>query len=1232
MKWLIWLIQRQLQYPYPLNLSTFQFRSQFKQFITSFHSSLLVQSIQPPSSSASTSISSSSSLAYRNEMDDIVLLFRFGYFDLLDHLFHTIALQIKETQSNAFMKSHSSSSIHSHPIATIQIPIQKLIQTYFITQQQLQSTSICSLSPTPSPSSSTSSSSRAEFLFTTPSPSPSSPTASTELKFTSFEEQLVRKALETQEIQLNFLTSATEQTHFLQLIHQFRSLHQTPSIQFYYSSSSSSFTPSSLDIASFQYYQALLQTPIHLNTSDITFALISKTQDQLLACIKSHFPQISWNWSVFQTLALPFWYKRETGFRELVERMLRQEYLASKDLDLCSIFYIALDKKQVLSGLYRVNKQTAVAHLLTNDFQQERWQNAAIKNAHVLRTQQRYQLAAAFFLLANHIEQALATSLLADPSFTLAITIARLCSAEQAFENLLKDRILPQAKLDKDVWMEFIVYWHLNQQQQAIDRLLKVECMIRLNQCTLQKKKNVSYLWMEMLMKYLDLEYKNCTIDEEKMQVIQHLRHLQLIDEGYGTIAFHQSFLYSNEKMSDKEIFCKTMIEMEMKMIDKHNWFGYDFEERMRRVFLYLKELVDMDVKKLRRDCSTYVKSISGYELIWYHHIKDNEDEEDEEMMKKLYELVDEVIEAIDVLSTTSFTLSSHHTITSLFPSSSSVDDGLKKMLEMNEMLMKYLITHFQQPKPNRKWIPLRMLTATIVSGLTTLFLHFPLPICCSNTTFTILFPHLNPQHQPKEDHCELLCHLLQQPKDKEDDESQFEKDLKNWFELNQSFQAIVYGANKDDDDDADECPFKQLFGCFLIAAMKDHIERIRLLPTEERDGMEEKKCFRLNQIWQSYLNQHLITQQIPLLQSFIQASPFTFPSNTSQYSCSCQASGDAEEDDDEADDDGCEWQQLVKRFPYDDILPSITLLIEKATKRFRKHVHWGYLADIKDLSSPIASPKSSSSSPIRQKKPFLPLTSHSSSSVIEDGLAESFQSEVLFKTSDNSNIRSICCLNPPNEKESEDEAFVYCSIKGLHTLEHQQHPREDEEENQYHLQHTFTDSIPSSSPTPPASSSSSITKYTTVEAHPSSAYIAAGTSKGGIQFYDVQSHTAIASFEMQGKAITRIRFGNLGKQIGACNYGKGDLALWQFSAQDFHPEPYAMFKCHNRGTKDFTFLNSTSSVASVGASTKQENLCLWDVLLPPSKALIASPTCHTGGASSLVFSARHQVSKMQSA
>ena len=74
-------------------------------------------------------------------------------------------------------------------------------------------------------------------------------------------------------------------------------------------------------------------------------------------------------------------------------------------------------------------------------------------------------------------------------------------------------------------------------------------------------------------------------------------------------------------------------------------------------------------------------------------------------------------------------------------------------------------------------------------------------------------------------------------------------------------------------------------------------------------------------------------------------------------------------------------------------------------------------------------------------------------------------------------------------------------------------------------------------------------------------------------------------------------------------------------------PLPFSRLQCHSRRGGDLCFVDSPVVLATVGLSQKagQSSLCLWDTLLPPSRALIAACSAHAEGGRCVVHSPADQ-------
>lgn len=79
-----------------------------------------------------------------------------------------------------------------------------------------------------------------------------------------------------------------------------------------------------------------------------------------------------------------------------MEFVARNEYTKTEEKNPinCSLYYLALRKKNILQGLWRMatwhREHAATQRLLANDFRETRWKTAALKNAYALLGRRRF--------------------------------------------------------------------------------------------------------------------------------------------------------------------------------------------------------------------------------------------------------------------------------------------------------------------------------------------------------------------------------------------------------------------------------------------------------------------------------------------------------------------------------------------------------------------------------------------------------------------------------------------------------------------------------------------------------------------------------------------------------------------------------------------------------------------------------------------------------------------------
>lgn len=132
-------------------------------------------------------------------------------------------------------------------------------------------------------------------------------------------------------------------------------------------------------------------------------------------------------------------------------------------------------------GSYRNAGDERMTNFFKNDFTQHRWSTAALKNAFALLGKQRFEHAAAFFLLANKLWDAVevCVSRLHDPQ--LALVIVRLFEGDggPTYNRFLKEQILGiqcESKADLEPhpnpFLRSIAYWLIQDYSQSMETLL----------------------------------------------------------------------------------------------------------------------------------------------------------------------------------------------------------------------------------------------------------------------------------------------------------------------------------------------------------------------------------------------------------------------------------------------------------------------------------------------------------------------------------------------------------------------------------------------------------------------------------------------------------------------------------------------------------------------------------------------------------------------------------------
>ncbi|KAI7875760.1 hypothetical protein K492DRAFT_136166 [Lichtheimia hyalospora FSU 10163] len=235
-------------------------------------------------------------------------------------------------------------------------------------------------------------------------------------------------------------------------------------------------------------FTALLENFYHLNkvvpeeekapglgSRDLVWALHSQSQDLLLErCTRLCDGKLLWQDA--RALGIFLWLQKAEVVTEQMTMIARNTYLSKdiKDPVDCTLFYLALRKKTLLQTLWRTayhhKEHNIMVKFLANDFSEPRWQKAAAKNAFVLLGKQRFEYAAAFFLLADKLKDAVGVILKNLKDYHLAIAICRVYDGDNSplLRDILTTHVLPHAIETNDRWLVSIVYTLLDEKREAL--------------------------------------------------------------------------------------------------------------------------------------------------------------------------------------------------------------------------------------------------------------------------------------------------------------------------------------------------------------------------------------------------------------------------------------------------------------------------------------------------------------------------------------------------------------------------------------------------------------------------------------------------------------------------------------------------------------------------------------------------------------------------------------------
>lgn len=221
-----------------------------------------------------------------------------------------------------------------------------------------------------------------------------------------------------------------------------------------------------------------------VGTLNIVWAFHSESEEELLNLIPSY-SKGQLKWATLKELGVGWWLRNISLLKQCIEKLAKAAYQQQQDPLDAAIYYLAMKKKSLVWGLFRSQRDEKMTAFFANNFNENRWRKAALKNAFVLLGKQRFEHAVAFFLLANSLNDAIEVCLNKLEDIQLALIIARLYEADDTasfmYKKLLYEHILgcdadgnnqDLSKAHPDPFLRSMALWILKDYSGSLNTLL----------------------------------------------------------------------------------------------------------------------------------------------------------------------------------------------------------------------------------------------------------------------------------------------------------------------------------------------------------------------------------------------------------------------------------------------------------------------------------------------------------------------------------------------------------------------------------------------------------------------------------------------------------------------------------------------------------------------------------------------------------------------------------------
>jgi hypothetical protein len=284
---------------------------------------------------------------------------------------------------------------------------------------------------------------------------------------------------------------------------------------------------------------------VGIGTSNYAWAYHSECEQELLNAIPKVLNGNDLKWPELRQYGVGWWIKNCNVLRLLVEKLAKCSFQSKNDPLDGALYYLSMKKKGVLWGLFKTAKDSKMTDFFKNDFNEQRWQTAALKNAYALLGKQRFEHAASFFLLAGKLKDAIEICLHNMHDIQLAFIIIRLyetdvdqanayikqiiCTEILGFNQKSKKYEIKNAS--KDPFLRSIAYWYLKEYNLALSTLYDVDFINKnLNENGDSSKTHAASTISDVFNFYAFLKNHPLVVREQSIKATNKISEYQLQD------------------------------------------------------------------------------------------------------------------------------------------------------------------------------------------------------------------------------------------------------------------------------------------------------------------------------------------------------------------------------------------------------------------------------------------------------------------------------------------------------------------------------------------------------------------------------------------------------------------------------------------------------------------------------------------------------------------------------